>query len=143
MHVSGSGDMMDQMIRLAAARNISDRFHFTGFMKGKQVYEVLKASDVYVMPSVSEPFGISPLEAMQCGVPSIISKQSGCAEILDYAVKVDYWDIEALADAMYAIITYPAMHQFLQEEGKKEVDNIKWEYAGQKVRNIYDQVLNK
>lgn len=70
--MAGSGDMMDQMIRLAAARNISDRFHFTGFMKGKQVYEVLKASDVYVMPSVSEPFGISPLEAMQCGVPSII-----------------------------------------------------------------------
>jgi glycosyltransferase involved in cell wall biosynthesis len=141
--MAGSGDMMDQMIRLAAARDISDRFHFTGFMKGKQVYEVLKASDVYVMPSVSEPFGISPLEAMQCGVPSIISKQSGCAEILNYAVKVDYWDIEAMADAMYAIITYPAMHKFLKEEGKKEVDNIKWEYAGQKVRRIYDQVINR
>ena len=105
------------------------------------VYEVLKASDVYVMPSVSEPFGISPLEAMQCGVPSIISKQSGCAEILDYAIKVDYWDIEALADAMYSIITYPAMHEFLKVEGKKEVDNIKWEYAGQKVRRIYDNVI--
>ena len=124
--MAGSGDMMDQMIRLAAARNI---------------YEVLKASDVYVMPSVSEPFGISPLEAMQCGVPSIISKQSGCAEILDYAIKVDYWDIEALADAMYSIITYPAMHEFLKVEGKKEVDNIKWEYAGQKVRRIYDNVI--
>ena len=140
--MAGSGDMMNQMIRLAAARNISDRFHFTGFMKGKQVYEVLKASDVYVMPSVSEPFGISPLEAMQCGVPSIISKQSGCAEILDYAVKVDYWDIEALADAMYSIITYPAMHEFLKVEGKREVDNIKWEYAGQKVRRIYDMVID-
>lgn len=139
--MAGNGDMMDQMIRLAASRNISDRFHFTGFMKGKQVYEVLKTSDVYVMPSVSEPFGISPLEAMQCGVPSIISKQSGCAEILDYAIKVDYWDIEALADAMYGIITYPALHKFLQEEGKREVDNIKWEYAGQKVRRIYDMVL--
>ena len=141
--MAGSGDMMDQMIRLAASRNISDRFHFTGFMKGKQVYEVLKSSDVHVMPSVSEPFGISPLEAMQCGVPSIISKQSGCAEILDYAVKVDYWDIEAMADAIYGIITYPAMYQFLKEEGKREVDNIKWEYAGQKVRRIYDQVMNK
>ena len=141
--MAGSGDMMNKMIRLAAERNISDRFHFTGFMKGKQVYEVLKASDVYVMPSVSEPFGISPLEAMQCGVPSIISKQSGCAEILDYAVKVDYWDIEAMADAMYSIITYPAMHEFLKVEGKKEVDNIKWEYAGQKVRRIYEQVINK
>jgi glycosyltransferase involved in cell wall biosynthesis len=141
--MAGSGDMMNQMIRLAAARDISDRFHFTGFMKGKQVYEVLKASDVYVMPSVSEPFGISPLEAMQCGVPTIISKQSGCAEILSYAVKVDYWDIEAMADAMYSLITYPAMHRFLKEEGKKEVDNIKWEYAGQKVRSIYNQVINR
>jgi glycosyltransferase involved in cell wall biosynthesis len=141
--MAGSGDMMNQMIRLAAARDISDRFHFTGFMKGRQVYEVYKASDVYVMPSVSEPFGISPLEAMQCGVPSIISKQSGCAEILDYAVKVDYWDIEAMADAMYSLITYPAMHRFLKEEGKKEVDNIKWEYAGLKVRKIYDQAVNQ
>jgi len=139
--MAGSGDMMNEMIRLVAKRNISDRFHFTGFMKGKQVYEILKASDVYVMPSVSEPFGISPLEAMQCGVPSIISKQSGCAEILEYAIKVDYWDIEALADAMYGLITYPELHAFLKDEGLREVNNIKWEYAGQKVRRIYDKVL--
>jgi glycosyltransferase involved in cell wall biosynthesis len=137
----GSGDMLNKMIRLAAARNISDRFHFTGFMRGKHVYEIFKASDVYVMPSVSEPFGISPLEAMQCGVPSIISKQSGCAEILDYAIKVDYWDIEALADAIYGLITYPVYHAWLKEEGLKEVNNIKWEYAGQKVRGIYDRIL--
>ncbi len=140
--MAGSGDMMDKMIRLAAERNISDRFHFTGFMKGKQVYEIFRSSDVYVMPSVSEPFGISPLEAMQCGVPSIISKQSGCAEILNYAVKIDYWDIDALADAIYGLITYPALHVFLKDEGLKEVNNIKWEYAGQKVRNIYDRALS-
>jgi len=139
--MAGSGDMMNQMIRLAAQRNISDKFHFTGFMKGKQVYEVLKSSDVYVMPSVSEPFGISPLEAMQCGVPSIISKQSGCAEILNNTIKTDYWDIEAMADAMYSIITYPGMYEHLKEEGKKEVDAITWEDAGLKVRRIYDQIL--
>jgi len=139
--MAGSGDMMNEMIRLAAERNISDRFHFTGFMKGKQVYEILKSSDVYVMPSVSEPFGISPLEAMQCGVPSIISKQSGCAEILDYAVKVDFWDIDALADAIYGLIAYPALHKFLKEEGLAEVNSIKWEDAGQKVRNIYNKVI--
>jgi len=138
--MAGSGDMMNQMIRLAAQRNISDKFHFTGFMKGKQVYEVLKSSDVYVMPSVSEPFGISPLEAMQCGVPSIISKQSGCAEILDRAIKTDYWDIEAMADAMYSIITYPSMYEYLKVEGKKEVDAITWQDAGLKVRKIYDNV---
>ncbi|MDR0835474.1 MAG: glycosyltransferase family 4 protein [Tannerella sp.] len=139
--MAGSGDMMNKMIRLAAERNISDRFHFTGFMKGKQVYEIFKSSDVYVMPSVSEPFGISPLEAMQCGVPSIISKQSGCAEILNYAVKVDFWDIDAMADAIYGLITYPALHKFLKEEGLNEVNNIKWEDAGQKVRNIYNKVM--
>jgi len=140
--MAGNGDMMKEMIRLAAQRNISDRFHFTGFMKGTQVYEVLKSSDVYVMPSVSEPFGISPLEAMQCGVPSIISKQSGCAEILNNTIKTDYWDIEAMADAMYSIITYPAMYEYLKEEGKKEVDAITWEDAGLKVRRIYNQVLH-
>ena len=135
--MAGSGDMMDKMVSLAARRNISDRFHFTGFLKGRQVYEMLKASDVYVMPSVSEPFGISPLEAMQVGVPSIISKQSGCAEILTNAIQVDYWDIDAMADAIYSIITYPAMYRYLKEEGKKEVDEIKWKYAGQKVIDIY------
>lgn len=141
--MAGSGDMMEQMIYLAAQRGISDRFHFTGFLKGKQVYEMLKRSDVYIMPSVSEPFGISPLEAMQCGIPTIISKQSGCAEILNKAVKVDYWNIEAMADAIYSICTYPAMADFLSKEGKAEVDEIKWEYAGLKVRDIYNNSLYK
>ncbi len=141
--MAGSGDMMEQMIRHAAYRKITDKFHFTGFLKGMQVYEMLKASDVYIMPSVSEPFGISPLEAMQVGVPTIISKQSGCAEILNNVIKTDYWDIDAMADAVYSIITYPAMAKYLKEKGKEEVDNIKWEYAGQKVRDIYNKVLNR
>ena len=139
--MAGNGDMMDKMIRLAAERGIADRFHFPGFMKGKQVYEVLKASDVYIMPSVSEPFGISPLEAMQCNVPTIISKQSGCAEILSKCIKIDYWDIHAMADAIYAICTYPSLYEYLREEGKKEVDNIKWEDVGVKIRRIYDEVI--
>lgn len=141
--MAGSGDKMDEMIRHAAYRKISDKFHFTGFLKGKQVYEMLKSSDVYVMPSVSEPFGISPLEAMQVGVPSIVSKQSGCAEILTNVVKTDYWDIDAMADAIYSIITYPSMYTHLKEEGKKEVDEIKWEYAGYKVRQIYDDLCRR
>ena len=141
--MAGSGDMMHEMIRLAAKHHISDRFHFTGFLKGAQVYEMLKSSDVYVMPSVSEPFGISPLEAMQVGVPTIISKQSGCAEILDHAIQVDYWDIEALADAIYSIITYPSLYDYMRVEGKHEVDQIKWEYAGQKVIDIYKNLLGR
>lgn len=140
--MAGSGDMMERMIYLAAEKGISDRFHFTGFLKGKQVYEMLKRSNVYVMPSVSEPFGISPLEAMQCGIPTIISKQSGCAEILDKTVKVDYWDIDAMADAIYGICKHPALADFLSIEGKIEVDNIKWESAGLKVRDIYNNLCN-
>ena len=141
--MAGSGDMMDKMIRLAAERGIADRFHFPGFQKGRQVYEMLKASNVYMMPSVSEPFGISPLEAMQMGVPSIISKQSGCAEILTNVIKTDYWDIDAMADAIYSIITYPAMYNQLREDGLKEVAQITWDKAGAKVIDIYRKVLGQ
>jgi len=140
--MAGSGDMMNKMIDLAAERGIADRFHFPGFQKGKQVYEMLKASDVYVMPSVSEPFGISPLEAMQMGVPSIISHQSGCAEILTNVIKTDYWDVDAMADAIYSIITYPAMYAQLREDGLHEVNQITWDKAGRKVIDIYHKVLN-
>ena len=139
--MAGSGDMMEKMIRLAADRDIADRFHFTGFLKGRQVYEMLAASDVYIMPSVSEPFGISPLEAMQMGVPSIISKQSGCAEILENVIKVDYWDINALADSIYAIIKYPALSNHLRDKGLAEIDTIQWKKAGAKVIDIYHKVI--
>jgi len=141
--MAGSGDMMDKMINLAAERGIADRFHFPGFQKGNQVYEMLKASDVYIMPSVSEPFGISPLEAMQMGVPSIISKQSGCAEILTNVIKTDYWDIDAMADAINSIVTYPAMYEQLREDGLEEVNKITWDKAGQKVIDIYNKVLGR
>jgi len=139
--MAGSGDMMQAMIDLAARRGIADKFHFTGFLKGRQVHEMLAESDVYIMPSVSEPFGISPLEAMQVGTPSIISKQSGCAEILTHAIKTDYWDIDAMADAIYAIVKNPAMYESLRNLGRDEVNNIKWYDAGLKVRSIYDSVM--
>lgn len=140
--MTGNGDMMNDMIELVARRRIADRFHFTGFMHGNEVYEVFKASDAYVMPSVSEPFGISPLEAMQCGVPSIISKQSGCAEILSYALKVDYWNVDALANAIHAVIAYPALHHFLCEKGREEVAGLKWSDAGRKLFDIYSRLLS-
>jgi len=140
---AGSGDMMNEMIELVARRGIADRFHFPGFMKGKQVYETFRDSDVYVMPSVSEPFGISPLEAMQCGVPSIISYQSGCAEILNKCIKTDYWDIHAMADAMYSICTNEGLYKYLQVEGKNEVDQITWERVGERIYNAYNQVIEK
>ena len=90
--MAGSGDLMNHVVRRVAQLGIADRFHFTGFLKGGEVQRMFRLSDVYVMPSVSEPFGISPLEAMRSGVPVIISRQSGVAEVLDYAIKVNYWD---------------------------------------------------
>lgn len=139
--MAGSGDKMHEMIELVAKRGIADKFHFPGFMRGKQVQEILADSDVYIMPSVSEPFGISPLEAMQVGCPSIISHQSGCAEILTHAIKTDYWDIDAMADAIYAIVKYPAMYKSLHTLGQAEVNEIRWYNAGLKVRSIYNKVL--
>lgn len=140
--MAGSGDMMNDMINLVASRGIADRFHFPGFMRGKQVYEAFADSDVYVMPSVSEPFGISPLEAMQCGVPSIISKQSGCAEILNKCIKTDYWDINAMADAMYSLCTNESLHEYLKVEGKNEVDQITWEKVGKRIYDVYNQLIH-
>ena len=139
--MAGGGDMEAAMIKLAAKRGIADRFHFTGFLRGKEVYQMFRDSDVYVMPSVSEPFGISPLEAMEMGVPSIISKQSGCAEILENVIKTDYWDIDAMADAMHALISYPALHNTLRDRGIEEIHGITWEKAGKKVIDFYKDVI--
>ncbi|HNV67889.1 MAG TPA: glycosyltransferase family 4 protein [Bacteroidales bacterium] len=141
--MAGSGDMMERMMRHAAALRITDRFHFTGFLRGNDVFTMLRMSDVYVMPSVSEPFGISPLEAMQSNVPVIISKQSGVAEVLTHAVKVDFWDIEAMADAIYGILTYPALSRMFIMNGKEEVDKLKWEKAAGHVKGIYSEVLQQ
>ena len=139
--MAGSGDMMQEMITLVANKGIAHRFHFPGFMRGADVYQCLKASDVYVMPSVSEPFGISPLEAMQCGTPSIISYQSGCAEILHNCIKTDYWDIHAMADAIYSICHNPSLFSYLQKEGLKEVNGITWEKVGERILKRYQALL--
>lgn len=139
--MAGSGDMMEKMIRRAASLKIMDRFHFTGFLRGQDVYSMLRMSDLYVMPSVSEPFGISPLEAMQSNVPVLISHQSGVSEILTYAIKTDFWDIDAMADAMYAVLNYPSLNKVFAKYGKEEVDSLKWENSAQKIKKIYDSVI--
>ncbi len=141
--MAGSGDMMNKCIRRAAKLGISDRFHFTGFLKGTEVQQMFALSDVYVMPSVSEPFGISPLEAMKSNVPTIISKQSGVAEVLKYAIKVDFWDIDALADAMYALLSYPALHEVAASAGLDEVNSLKWDNAASKVKAVYQDVIGE
>ena len=140
--MAGSGDMMNRCVRYVAKLGIADRFYFTGFLRGDDVQKMFALSDVYVMPSVSEPFGISPLEAMKTDVPTIISKQSGVAEVLKYAIKVDFWDVNALADAMYGLLNYPALSSLAAEKGREEVDNLKWDSAAVKVKRVYESAVS-
>ena len=139
--MAGSGDMLNHIIRRVAKLGIADRFHFTGFLRGAEVQKMFALSDVYVMSSVSEPFGISPLEAMKSNVPVIISKQSGVAEVLDYAIKVDYWDVDALADAIYGLVKYPALAKMSSERGCHEATNLRWEDAAGEIIRVYESVL--
>lgn len=140
--LAGDGDMMSHVIERVAELGISDRFHFTGFLRGDDINKMFGMSDVYVMPSISEPFGISPLEAMRAKVPVVISKQSGVSEVLTHAIKVDFWDIDATADAIYGLLHYPALSKLFAEEGAAEVDNLKWEYVAKKLVKIYEKTLH-
>jgi glycosyltransferase involved in cell wall biosynthesis len=139
--MAGSGDMMEKLIKRTAELKIGSRFHFTGFLKGASVDKMFALSDVFVMPSVSEPFGIVPLEAMRSNVPVVISKQSGVSEILTHALKVDFWDVEGLADCIYGLLNHNALSTFFKDYGKEEVDNLKWENAALKVRAVYEKAV--
>jgi glycosyltransferase involved in cell wall biosynthesis len=140
--MAGSGDMLNRMIRRVAQLRISNKFHFTGFLDAENVDKMFSMSDVYVMPSVSEPFGISPLEAMRSNVPVVISKQSGVSEVLKYALKIDFWDIDAMSDAIYGLLHYDALSRIFIKYGKSEVDSMKWDNAAKIVKEIYIKALN-
>jgi glycosyltransferase involved in cell wall biosynthesis len=140
--MAGSGDMLNKMIRRVAKLGIATKFHFAGFLKGQEVYEMFSMSDVYVMPSVSEPFGISPLEAMMSDVPVIISKQSGVSEVLRHALKVDFWDVDDMADAIYGMLHYEGLSKMFIKYGKQEVENLRWENSAYKVNEVYKQITN-
>lgn len=141
--MAGSGELKNKIIELCAQYGISDRFHFTGFLNGSEVTEMLRRSDLFIMPSVSEPFGIVPLEAMQANVPIIISRQSGVAEIIRNAIKTDYWDVHAMADAVHGILKYKKLAKTMAFEGKEEVDQLNWENSAREIRQIYLKTINK
>ncbi|MDD4142499.1 MAG: glycosyltransferase family 4 protein [Bacteroidales bacterium] len=139
--MAGSGDLMDKLVKYVAKLGISDKFHFTGFLKGEEVDRMFALSDVFVMPSVSEPFGIVPLEAMRVNVPVVISKQSGVSEILEYALKVDFWDVNAMADSIWGLLHYDSLSKMYKRCGRDEILNLKWEKASAAIRKVYEDVL--
>ncbi|MBI1338310.1 MAG: glycosyltransferase [Phycisphaera sp.] len=139
--MAGSGDRITQIIELAAERNIGQKIVFTGFLSGKDVERVFRMADVYVMPSVSEPFGIAPLEAISHDVPVIISKQSGVSEVLTHALKVDFWDVEEMANKIIAVLKHPPLSSTLREQADIEVRRLTWEDAATKCRNIYQRAM--
>lgn len=139
--MAGSGDMLNKMVKKVAALRMGNRFHFTGFLKGEDIDHMYALSDVYVMSSVSEPFGIAPLEAMVSDVPVIISKQSGVSEVLQNALKVDFWDVKDLADKISAVLTNKALSDSLVKNCQEDLKKIKWEYAADKLNGVYKELV--
>jgi glycogen(starch) synthase len=139
--VAGSGDMARDMIEQAAALGIGHRVLFAGFLRGRDVDRVFKMAECYVMPSVSEPFGIAPLEAMSHDVPTIISKQSGVSEVLEHVLKVDFWDVDDMANKILAVLRHPPLSQTLRTHGSFEVRRLTWDVAAGKCVEVYQDAI--
>lgn len=141
--VAGSGDMLPQIIQRVAQLKLSAHFHFTGFLRKEEIDKVLSHTSVYVMPSVSEPFGITPLEAMHAGVPVIISNQSGVAEVISNTIKVDFWDTYSLAHVICSILKYKSLSKTMQENAWHELKEITWQKAAKKLNTLYHEFDKK
>ena len=141
--VAGAGDLLPSMIELVARFGISSQFHFTGFLRGEQVRKLWSVSDVYVMPSVSEPFGIAPLEAVAAGVPIIVSNQSGVAEVMPHAIKTDFWDAQALADAICGVLQHKSLSRTLKRNSRQTLKKITWQAAATKLTTLYHELAKK
>jgi len=139
--MAGSGDMIRRMIELAAEMGIGHKVLFTGFLRGDDVRKVFRMADLYVMPSVSEPFGIAPLEALSNDVPVLISKQSGVSEVLTHALKVDFWDIDEMANKIIAVLRHPPLHATLRDHGSIEVRRLSWTDAARNCIAVYEKAL--
>jgi len=140
--MAGSGDMIRRMIELAAGLGIGHRVTFTGFLRGNDLDRVFEMADLYVMPSVSEPFGLAPLEALQHDVPVLISKQSGVSEVLTHALKVDFWDINEMANKVVAVLRHPPLQKTLREHGAFEVRKFHWADAARSCLEVYREVAD-
>jgi glycosyltransferase involved in cell wall biosynthesis len=139
--MAGSGDLMHKAVEMAAQLGIGNKVLFTGFLRGEDVQKIYKMADLYVMPSVSEPFGIAPLEAMENDVPVIISKQSGVSEVLRHALKVDFWDVTEIANKIIAVLKYPPLEITLRNHGNFEVRRLRWRDSAAKCAKVYEDLL--
>jgi glycosyltransferase involved in cell wall biosynthesis len=139
--MAGSGDLMHRAVEMAAELGIGSKVLFTGFLRGEDVNKIFKMADLYVMPSVSEPFGIAPLEALDNDVPIIISKQSGVSEVITHALKVDFWDVDEIANKIVAVLKYPPLGVTLRSHGNYEVRKLRWRDSAARCAKIYEEAL--
>jgi glycosyltransferase involved in cell wall biosynthesis len=141
--VAGSGEVEHQLIRQAAASGFANRVHFTGFVRDAERAKLLSGSDVLVMPSIAEPFGLVALEASASGTPVIVSKQSGVAEVLRHALKVDFWDTQSLANSILAVFKYQPLAQQLARAGGIEARAATWDHAALSCIGVYNNLVYK
>ena len=139
--LAGSGDQLNKVIEMAAEYGMANKFMFTGFYNRNEAEKLFSMADVFVMPSVSEPFGIVPLEAMYKGTPTIISNQSGVSEVLNHCMKVDFWDIDEMANKILGVIKYKPLSNTLSENGLKEIQSFTWDKPAEKCINVYSEVI--
>ncbi|MEK7193602.1 MAG: glycosyltransferase family 4 protein [Patescibacteria group bacterium] len=139
--VVGSGDMERQLIEQASSLGISDKVLFAGFLRDQELAKVYRVADLYVLPSVSEPFGITTLESLAHGTPVLISRQSGVAEVLSHALKVDFWDIDEMANKIVSVLAYAPLHACLRENGNTEVKKLSWGRSAEQCSGVYNEVM--
>lgn len=137
--MGGTGDMFSKILKASATKKLKDRFLFAGFLNREQVEEILLATDIFVLPSVSEPFGIVPLEAMAFGAAAIVSKQSGVSEVIENVYKVDFWDIDKTAGIITELLSDPKKLEDIAERGRSEVIAIGWHKAAEELKLIYGE----
>lgn len=140
--IAGTGDKLKSMLEETASKRLGNKFIFTGFLSKSQVNNLLAQADAYVMPSVSEPFGLSAIEAAQFGLPCVLSRQSGAAEFLSSVLKADYWDTDQFANYLYALLTYPTLGKEMVKNTRKEISRLSWDLSARQVLEVYNQLLN-
>ncbi len=141
--MAGSGDLLKPLIEKIASYKMGDKFYFTGFLNKQKLNDLLAVTDVYCMPSVSEPFGLSAVEAVQYGIPTIMSKTSGAGEVLSSALKIDFWDTHKLAQYIIASLDFKGLRKEMVNKSNTDLKDITWENTAQKVLNIYNEIINK